>query len=98
MYVSITPSTRKYKKFVAVFYDKDKKKVKTTHFGDARYKDYTQHKSDEHKKAYINRHQKNEKWNDYMTAGSLARYVLWEYKDLDKAIKEYMNRFNLQAY
>ncbi len=32
MKVEIKPSTRKDKKFMAIFYDNDKK-VKTTHFG-----------------------------------------------------------------
>lgn len=98
MYVSIAPSNRIHKKYVAVFYDKDKKKVKTTHFGDDRYQDYTQHKSDDRKEAYINRHQKAESWNDYMSAGALSRYVLWEYKEFDKAVKEYLRRFGLKAF
>jgi len=98
MYVSIAPSTRKYKKYAAVFYDKDRKKVKTVHIGDSRYKDYTQGTSEEQRNAYINRHQKNEDWNDYMSAGSLSRFILWEYKDFDKAVREYRKKFNLKTY
>ena len=71
--------------------------MKTTHFGDNRYRDYTTHKDDTRKQAYINRHQK-EDWNDYMSAGSLSRYILWEYKDFDKAVREYMKKFNLKQY
>lgn len=98
MYVSITASARKDKKYIAVFYDTDKQKVKTTHFGAKGYQDYTDHHDEMRKANYLNRHRKNEDWNDYMTAGSLSRYVLWEHKSFDKAVKEYMKRFNLKAY
>lgn len=98
MYVSITASSRKHKKYVAVFYDKDKKKVKTTHFGDSRYDDYTQHHNEMRKASYLNRHKSNEDWNDYTRSGSLSRYILWEHKNIDTAIKEYMKRFGLKAY
>lgn len=96
MYVDIKKSTLKNKKWTAVFYDDEHKKIKTTHFGDSRYKDYTQHKSDEQRNAYINRHRKNEKWDDYMSAGALSRYILWEHKDFYKAVREYMKKFNLK--
>lgn len=95
MYVDIKKSSLKNKKWTAVFYDNAKTKVKTTHFGDNRYKDYTQGTSEEQKNAYINRHSKNEDWNDYMTAGSLSRYILWEYKDFDKSVRGYRKRFGL---
>ena len=98
MYVDIQKSTHKNKKWTATFYDADRKKIKTTHFGDSRYQDLTQHKSDERKTAYIRRHQKNEDWNNYMSAGALSRYILWEHKDIDKAVQGYMKRFGLKAY
>ena len=41
MFVSITPSKIKGKKYTAVFYDDNKKKVKTTHFGSAGMSDFT---------------------------------------------------------
>lgn len=98
MYVSIVPSKIKHKKYTAVFYDSDKKKVKTTHFGDNRYDDYTQHHDKMRKANYINRHKSNEDWTDYTRAGTLSRFILWEYKNIDTAIKAYMRRFNLKAY
>jgi hypothetical protein len=97
MYVSITPSSTKTKKYMAVFYDNDKKKVKTTHFGAKGYQDYTDHHDQMRKTNYLNRH-RNEDWNDYMTAGSLSRYVLWEHKSFDTAVKEYMKKFGLKEY
>ena len=96
MYVDIKKSPLKNKKWTATFYDADSKKIRTTHFGDSRYQDLTQHKDDMRKTAYINQHMKNEDWNDYMSLGALSRWILWEHKDRDKAIKEYMKRFNLK--
>jgi len=81
---------------MAIFYDNNKKKVKTVHFGAIGYQDYTQHKDEFRKARYISRHS-NENWNDYMTAGSLARYVLWTYTDIDKAIHEYRKKFGLKS-
>lgn len=98
MFVEIKKSTLKNKKYTAIFYDANRKRIKTTHFGDNRYHDYTTHQDDTRKQAYINRHQKNENWNDYMAAASLSRWILWEHKDFDKAVREYMKKFNLKAY
>ena len=69
----------------------DNKKI---HFGAKNMSDYTIHKDDNRKQNYINRHQKREMW-DKINPGSLSRFILWEYKDLDKAIKEYGKRFNI---
>ncbi len=95
MFVQILKSDRDGKKLKAIFYNKDMKKVKTTNFGATGYEDYTIHKDPVRRRRYINRHKK-ENWNDYMSAGSLSRYILWEYKSLDKAKREYAKRFNLK--
>ena len=75
MEVKFSKSTREGKKMMAVFY-KDGKKLKTVHFGAIGYEDFTTHKDEERKARYIKRHQKKN-WNDYMSAGSLARWILW---------------------
>jgi hypothetical protein len=99
MEVIIKLSDRVDKRYMAVFYDKDNK-VKTTHFG---YKDkdgfgstYIDHKNDDKKDAYIARHKVNEDFNDYMSAGSLSRYILWNKKTLRESISDYKRRFSLQ--
>lgn len=97
MFVEIKKSNLKNKKWTAVFYDGDHKKVKTTHFGDNRYNDYTQHHDNMRKQAYIDRHQKNEDWTDYMSAGTLSKHLLWTHKDFNKALSEYLKTFNLKA-
>ena len=44
VFVKITKSSQDGKKYTAVFYDDNKKKIKTTHFGATGYEDYTTHK------------------------------------------------------
>jgi len=97
MYVKIENSTSKNKKLKAIFYDKDKKKIRSIQFGAKGYSDYTIHKDDERKKRYINRHKKNENWNDPMTAASLSRWILWNLPTLQASINDYKKRFNLKS-
>lgn len=95
MRVEIKPSTNPKKKYMAIFYDGDKKK-KTTHFGAKGMSDYTKHKDNDRKKLYLERHQKRENWNNYMSAGSLSRYILWNKPTLRASISDYKKRFNLK--
>ena len=98
MYVSIGKSTRANKKMMAIFYDEAKKKIKTTHFGQATASDYTLHNDLSRKMNYISRHKEREDWNDYMSSGSLARFILWNKPSLTESIKDYMRRFDLKKY
>ena len=98
MYVSIGKSTRQGKKMVAIFYDEAKKKIKTTHFGASGYEDYTTHGEMQRKMNYIARHKDREDWNDYMSSGSLSRWILWNKPTLSESINDYMNRFRLREY
>jgi len=94
--VSIKKSTRAGKKMMATFfYNKERTQKKTIHFGSAGMSDYTKNKDDERKKLYLGRHQKNENWNDYDSAGSLSRWILWNKKSLRESITDYVKRFNL---
>jgi hypothetical protein len=101
MEVIIKLSDRPDKRYMAVFYNKNNK-IKTTHFGYAitdengkkKYgSTYIDHKNDTLKDNYIARHKVNEDFNDYMSAGSLSRYILWEKKTLRDAINDYKRRF-----
>lgn len=103
MEVIIKLSDRKDKRYMAIFYDKENK-IKTSHFGYAitdengkkKYgSTYIDHKNDELKKSYIARHKVNEDFNNYMSSGSLSRYILWEKKTLRDAINDYKKRFKL---
>ena len=95
-YVKIQKLENKSKKYKAIFYDENKKKVKTTSFGASGYDDYTVHKNEERKQLYLNRHRKNEDWKDYTSAGSLAMFILWNKKTIDDSIQDYLRRFKLK--
>ena len=94
MRVTFKTSTNPDKKYMATFYD-GKKKVKTTHFGAAGMSDYTKHKDKARKQRYLNRHKANENWSNYMSAGSLSRYILWNKPTLTESKADYKKRFNL---
>ncbi len=95
MKVVIKKSTQPKKKYMAVFTDNGKK-VKTTHFGSAGMSDFTKNKDEERKKRYLNRHRKNENWNDKFSAGALSRWILWNKPTLRNSIADYKRRFKLQ--
>ena len=82
------------KKYTAVF-DMGDGKTKTTHFGATGYSDYIKSGSEVKKNAYIARHKVNENFNDYTSAGSLSRYILWNKSTLSASIADFKNRFNL---
>jgi hypothetical protein len=94
--VVIRPSTRKEKKYMAIFYDKYGKKLKTTHFGQKNYEDFTIHKDKDRKQRYINRHKRNENWKDPTTAGALSLYVLWNKPSFRSSVADYKKRFKLK--
>ena len=81
---------------MAVF-TRDNGRTKTTHFGSAGMDDYTKTKDKAQRKRYLDRHRKNENWNNYESAGSLSRYILWgNSTSLRENIKAYKSRFNLK--
>ena len=94
--VKITKSTNSDKKLMAVFIDDNGKKIKTVHFGQAGASDYTKNKDEERKKLYLARHKANENWDDYKSAGSLSRYILWNKTTLSASIADYKTKFNLK--
>jgi len=96
--VEILKSNRNDKRFVAIFYDSDNKKIKTTHFGlkNPKIGTFIDHQNKEMKLNYLKRHIKNEKWNDFETAGSLSRFILWNKPTLVASLNDYKRRFNLK--
>lgn len=85
------------KKYVAYFrFEKTpgKHKIKTIYFGQNPYEDYTIHKDDKRKQKYLSRH-KNEDWNNPVSAGTLARYILWNKKTLTASINDYKKKFRI---
>ena len=94
MKVDIKKSNRTGKKMVAIFYENDKK-LKTIHFGDSNYSDYTTHKDESRKNLYINRHRSSEDWKNPLTAGTCALYILWNKATISASIADFKKRFNL---
>lgn len=92
--VSIKPSTKPEKKYMAVF-ETDSGRTKTTHFGAAGMSDYTKNKDPERKALYLQRHKANENWSDPTSAGALSRYVLWNKTTLRESIKDFKSKFGL---
>jgi hypothetical protein len=98
--ISIKPSTRKEKRYVAEFCECNgdtkckSNERKRTHFGFKGGSTYIDHKDDKKKDAYIARHKVNENWNDPTSAGALARYILWNKKTLTESIADFKQRFN----
>jgi hypothetical protein len=89
MNIIIKPSHLSNKKYDAVI-DGGRK---TIPFGAAGMSDFTQHKNEERKNRYILRHQKNENWNDYNTAGFYSRWILWNKPTITESIRDTNRRF-----
>jgi len=94
--VKFTKAPHPNKKWTATFYDADKRRVKTTHFGAAGYSDYTKHRDAARKQRYLIRHRRNESWQKFWSPGALSRYVLWNKPTLQDSIRDYKKRFRLQ--
>lgn len=93
--VQIKKSTRKEKKYMAIFTNSDTDRTKTVHFGAKGYSDFTQHKDNERKQRYIERHRGKEDWNNPFTAGSLSRWILWNKPSLKASISAFKKKFRM---
>ena len=89
----IKKSTNSEKKLMAVFEKNGRQKI--VHFGANGMSDYTKHKDPQRKARYIQRHSKNENWNDPTTPGALSRWILWNKPSLKDSIISYKKRFHL---
>lgn len=92
--LSIKPSTKADKKYMAIF-ETDAGRTKTTHFGAAGYDDFIKSKNEVKKAAYIARHKVNENFQNPTTAGALSRWILWNKPTLSASIADYKRKFNL---
>ena len=95
--VVVSRSTNDEKKLMAVFYDEEGDKIKTTHFGARGMSDYTKHKDKERMGRYHDRHKSNENWRDPLSAGALSKWILWNKPDLKTSFNNYKKRFNLKG-
>ena len=86
-YVSDMPN----KKFYVITDD-----YRRLYFGDTKYEHFTEgHLNEIRRKAYINRHKKNESWNNKDSAGFWSYHYLWEFPTYKEAYenikKKYLN-------
>ena len=95
--VKIFKSPKSEKKYVAVFFDKDGKKIKTTHFGQTGASDFTLHGDEARKERYLDRHRAREDWSAPTTAGALSRFILWNRKTLKASMADYGKRFKIKV-
>ncbi len=70
--------------------------ISTIKFGASGYGDYTLGTSDEQKKSYIARHERNEDWTKtgYSTAGFWSRWLLWNKRTISESISDIEKRFD----
>ena len=71
---------------------------KIVSFGAKGYEDFTTHKNEERKERYLKRHRTNEDWNDPLTAGFYARWLLWNKETLQESLKDMNDRFKDKNY
>ena len=88
MQIVISPSDKPAQKFEARIYGKE-----SIHFGAKRMSDFTIHKDPERKNRYLDRHSKNEDWNNPLTAGFYARWLLWNNPTLKDCIADTNRQF-----
>ena len=86
--IIITKSDKKNKKYDARIDGK-----RTVSFGAAGMSDFTKHKDPERKQRYLNRHKKNENWNDPTTAGFYSRWITWNKPTISESVKDTNNKF-----
>ena len=97
--IKIVPSTAKGKKWTALIkYNDDQTKPIVKHFGAKGYDDYTIGATDQQRKNYRSRHQKeaNQKFD---TPGALSYHILWgDSKSRAKNISAYKTKYNLKSF
>ena len=92
----VSKGTAKNKKFKAIFYDADGKKIKTAQFGDTRYSDYTLHTDKQRRNKYRARHKGNLSKTEYMSPAHLSYYLLWgDSTSFNTNINKYKKQFKL---
>lgn len=89
-------SDKPAKKFYVEFINPDTGRQKKIYFGSSGFQDMRQHKDEERKKRYINRHKNREDWDDLTKAGTWSRFLLWAEPTLRDSIKEMNKMFNIK--
>ena len=69
---------------------------KNIYFGQAGASDYTIHKNEVRKDAYLLRHYNSENWDDLNSAGAWSRYILWNETTIKKSISNMEKLFKIK--
>lgn len=100
-FLELKKASNNKNKYTMVFLNTKTDKKMSISFGAKGYGDYIiynqtkgKEEADKHKERYINRHQKNENWNE-INRGSLSRYILWNKPTLESSLSDFKKRFNL---
>jgi hypothetical protein len=89
-------------KYVVMLLDTTTNKKYKISFGAFGMNDYTLYsKNDDpekerHKRNYLNRHRKNEDWNDIKSAGFWSRWILWSKPSVEESLKHTIKKFNIK--
>lgn len=90
------PNAPKDKKRLIAFFIMKDGKTKTKKFGMFKSAGtFADGSTEEKRNQYIARHEKRENWNDIFSAGSLSRYVLWEFRSNNNIEKFYNRKFKV---
>ena len=92
-FVSLKKDTDGKHKWVATIRNKTTGREKRVRFGAVGYEDFTQHGDETRKTAYLQRHAKNEKWNDISTAGAWSKNLLWNKKSISASLADIKRKF-----
>ena len=94
--ISVKPSPKPDKKYVATFENEQTGKSKQTHFGARGMDDYTKTHDEEQRSRYRDRHRKDLGTADPTRAGHLSYWLLWgESTSLMKNLADYRKKYNL---
>ena len=97
-YIQLLKSNREDKRLEAKFFDINRKKIKTVHFGLKSGNTYLEHKNTKTKDAWVARHSVTGDWTKPDTASSLAYHLLWNKPSLSASFNDFIKKFNLSKY
>lgn len=89
------PNAPKDRKRAIAFFLMDNGKTIKRKFGSAVGFTYFDGASEEKRNAYIARHKVREDFNDVFSAGSISRFVLWEFRSRNEIEKFYNRKFGI---
>jgi len=92
-FVSLKKDTDGKHKWVATIRNKTTGREKRVRFGAVGYDDFTMTGDEERKRLYLQRHSKNEKWNDISTAGAWSMNLLWNKKSITASLADIKRKF-----